>query len=290
MTTLLATLVNGAVLGLMYGLLAIALLLLFQTTGVLNFAQADVGMFLTFLVFGILGATQIATGWGIAIGVLLACAMGLVLYLLLVRSRPAIALDLSLRTLGLFLLFAALAEKVWGSDAPYRFPAIVPDRSVIIAGYSVLATQIVAAVFALVVAGAVGLLMRRTRVGLLIRAMRSDREIAMDLGVNVDAIDTLAWIASTVVALVVAIMVATLTFLSPTMMGPFFLAAFAAAMLGGLHSMVGALVAGLALGVVQSTTAVYLNEPSWSQIFAFLILLGGLIIRERSGQSMTARL
>ena len=261
--------------------MAMALLLLFQITGVLNFAQADIGMFLAFLVFAILSATHIAAGWGVLIGIVLACAMGLVLYLLLVRFRPANALDMSLRTLGLFLLFLALAEKFWGRDAPYQFPSIVPDGTVKIGGYAVTTTQIVAAVFALVVAGAVGFLIQRTRVGLLIRAMRSDREIAMDLGVNVHAIDALAWIASTVVALVVAIMVATITILSPTMMGPFLLAAFAAAMLGGLHSMVGALVAGLVLGVVRSGTAVYLNEPSWSQIIAFVILVGGLIIRER---------
>lgn len=279
---LMPTLVNGVVLGLMYGVMAVALLLLFQTTGVLNFAQADVGMFAVFVTYWMLGATDIPVWWGIGAGLLIAAAMGYAMYLLLVRLRPTDSFQLSLRTLGLFLLLVALAERLWGAAAPYTFPNPFPSHMLRLAGFNVSFAQLAGVAVAVVIVAGIGIVFRYTSIGLLMRAVRSDREIATELGASVHSIDAVAWIASTIVALIVAILVAVTTFLTPTMMGPYLLAAFAAAILGGLHSMVGALIAGLFLGIVQSLGSVYMNQPTWSQIIAFAILLTGMILRERT--------
>jgi branched-chain amino acid transport system permease protein len=122
-------------------------------------------------------------------------------------------------------------------------------------------------------------LTRATRIGLVLRAVSSDREAAADLGVAVVRVDLLAWCMATFVAGVVGILVAHLSSLSPDMMSPILLAGFAAAQLGDMRSMPLALAAGVGLGIIQSVSSVYLNEPEWSQVLSFAVLAGGLVVR-----------
>ena len=120
-----------------------------------------------------------------------------------------------------------------------------------------------------------------TRIGLMLRAVSSDRQAAADLGVPVIQVDLLAWCLATFVAGLVGTLVAQLNVLTPDMMAPILLAGFAAAQLGDMHSMRAALIAGVALGLVQSISSVYLNQPEWSQVLAFLVLTVGLVVRAR---------
>jgi branched-chain amino acid transport system permease protein len=277
-----ATIVNGVVVGMMYGLLAMALILLLQTTGVFNFAQGDLGMVVAFLAWLLITRAGLPPWLAMLLALPASALLGVLLYLLVIRPRRDDSVGLSLRSLGLLVLLVALAQRLWGANAPYTFPKLLPDKGIAVAGFNITSLQLVTLAFTLALAVAVGLVLQRTRIGLLIRAVRVNREAASDLGVDVTLIELAAWAAAGVVAGVVGILFAMLNFLAPAMMAPFLLSAFAAAMLGGLYSMSGALAGGVLLGIVQSASSVYLNQPEWTSLIAFAILLAGLLLRRDS--------
>lgn len=285
---LLQTLVGGISLGFLYGLIALTLILLVRTTGVLNFAAADVGMLCAFVAFTALTNFRLPVPLALGATAAFAVALGAVIYCGIVLVRPAEPLVLSLRTLGLFMIVRAAAYKLWGADAPYTFPQIIPNGSIDVLGLNVNYTQLSIIGFALVVALVVGGLTAATRIGLMLRAVSSDREAAADLGVPVVRVDLLAWCMAAVIAAVVGILVAHLSFLSPDMMAPILLAGFAAAQLGDMRSMRIALLAGVTLGMIQAFSSVYFNQPEWSQVISFAVLAGGLLIRAQFSRRIVA--
>lgn len=277
-----ATIVNGVVVGMMYGLLAMALILLLQTTGVFNFAQGELGMVVAFLAWLLITKGGLPVWLAVLLALPISALLGVLLYVLVIRPGRDDSVGLSLRSLGLLILLVALAQRLWGTHAPYTFPTLLPDGAIAVAGFNITSLQIATLAFTLALALVVGLVLQRTRVGLLTRAVRVNREAAADLGVDVAMIEVTAWATAGVVAGVVGILFAMMNFLAPAMMAPFLLSAFAAAMLGGLYSMAGALAGGVLLGIVQSASSVYLNQPEWTSLIAFGILLAGLLLRRDS--------
>lgn len=280
-----ATLVNGVVVGLMYGLLAMALILLLQTTGTFNFAQGDLGMLVAFISYVLITSGKLAVGWAVLAALPISAAIGTLLYFMVIRPGTADSTELSLRSLGMLVLFVAVAQRLWGTNAPYTFPKLLPDSGFALFNFNVTYLQVATLVFTLALALVVAAVLHKTRVGLLIRAVRANREAAAELGVNVMLIEVAAWAAAAVVSGVVGILFAMLNFLAPVMMAPFLLSAFAAAMLGGLYSMSGALAGGVLLGLVQSVSSVYLNQPEWTSLIAFFILLAGLLLRRDAARA-----
>lgn len=274
-----ATIVGGISLGFLYGLVALTLILLVRTTGVLNFAAADVGMFCAFIAFAAITQLHLPVTPAVALTALFAALLGALTYVSIILIRQADPLMLSLRTLSLFIIVRALAYKFWGANSPYRFPRIVPEGSILVLGVAINYTQLAVIGLALVVALGVSWLTSGTRIGLMLRAVSSDRDTAADLGVAVIRVDLVAWCTATLVAGVVGILVAQLTSLSPDMMSPVLLAGFAAAQLADMQSMRTALIAGVVLGIIQSASSVYLNQPEWSQVLSFAVLAGGLLLR-----------
>jgi branched-chain amino acid transport system permease protein len=276
---LLPTIVGGISLGFLYGLVALTLILLVRSTGVLNFAAADVGMLCAFVAFAALTQFQLPVATALAIAAGFAVVLGVIVYCGFILVRTADPLMLSLRTLALFILVHAVAYKVWGANSPYTFPRLIPEGGILVLGLNISFTQLAVIVLALVVALTVGWLTGATKIGLMLRAVSADREAAADLGVAVIRVDLVAWCVATLVAGFVGILVAQLHALSPDMMSPILLAGFAAAQLGDMHSMRTALIAGVGLGIIQSVSSVYLNQPEWSQILSFAVLAVGLLIR-----------
>ena len=285
---LLETLVGGLALGFLYGLLALTLILLVRTTGVLNFAAADVGMLVAFIAFAALTQWELPVLPALGAAAVFSVALGAAIYAVIILVRVADPLMLSLRTLGLLIIVRALADKLWGGNAPYTFPRILPAGAIAVFGLNVSYVQVAIVVLTIVVAALLGVITGWTRIGLMLRAVSADREAAADLGVGVARVDLVAWCLATFVAGLVAMLVAQLNVLEPHMMAPFLLAGFAAAQLGDMQSMRAALLAGLALGVIQSASSVYLNQPQYSQVLAFAVLAIGLVVRGRLRKKVVA--
>jgi branched-chain amino acid transport system permease protein len=279
---------SGIVAGAHYALLGLAVVLIFRTTGVANFAQGEIATISVFLF--LMYATQlqvpIALQWLATI--IVSAALGGAIFLVLLRPKAegAEKLNLTVRTLGLYMLLNALALYWWGANEPYTVPSLFPDRGIAIGGFNVAYDQL----GTLIVAAAVGLallaLFRFTQIGLAMRAVAMNAEVASLLGVNVRRISLVVWVIAGALSAVVGLLIAPVSFLESGLMQPYILKAFTAAILGGFQSFPGAILGGLMLGVAESIAgtwiSIHLREP-----FTFAILLLVLLLRPRGLFSRT---
>lgn len=274
-----AAVISGLLNGGLYALLALAIVLIFRTTGVANFAQGDMAMFSAFLlimVFLPLGL-PLVLAW---IATILAAAIfGALIYLILIRPRPTNDhLNLTVRTMGLYILLYASAVVLWGGMEPYQVPSLFAAGAFRVGTFSVGYDQLGTILIAVGIAVAFLSFFRLTQTGLAMRAVSSNPEVASLMGVNVTRISLVVWMMAGMLAAVTGMLIAPITFLESGLMRPYLLKAFTAAILGGLTSFPGAIVGGFILGIAEAFAGVAISlqmrEP-----FTFAILLLVLLIR-----------
>ncbi|WP_326535694.1 branched-chain amino acid ABC transporter permease [Pseudorhodoferax sp.] len=274
-----SALVSGLVNGALYALLGLAVILIFRTTAVANFAQGEVGMLsaFAFLMFILPVGLPFWAAWlaTLAFGALCGAAT----YLVLLRVRPAAGhLNLTVRTLGLYTLVYAAAVYWWGEGEPYRVPSLFGPTAVSLAGFNVSQDQLGTMGVALVLAAVFLLFFRFTRVGLAMRAVAINADVAALQGVDVRRVVLLAWMVACALSAAVALLVAPTSFLGTDLMRPYLLKAFTAAILGGMYSFPGVLVGGVILGLSESLAAMALSIH-FRETFVFVVLLLVLLLR-----------
>ncbi|HYM66069.1 MAG TPA: branched-chain amino acid ABC transporter permease, partial [Patescibacteria group bacterium] len=251
---------TGVAAGMIYAALALALVLIWRATRVVNFAQGALAMTTTYVALAVITAT--GNYW---IGFVAALAAGFVLGALAerflvrwVENGPQ--LNPVILTLGLLLVLEAVVPMIWGAQirsfpAPFSISATqIGSTFIALSPFNIFTIAIVLAVM-------VGLmvLFRYTGLGLSMRAAAFSPAIARLLGVRVGRLLTLGWgLASTAGALA-GLLVAPTLLLSPNNMDAILVYGFTAAVLGGLDSPVGALVGGLSIGLALSYVGGYLG-------------------------------
>ncbi|MGF7161560.1 branched-chain amino acid transport system permease protein [Rhodoligotrophos appendicifer] len=274
-----STMATGILNGGIYALLALAIVLIFRTTAVANFAQGDMGTFSVFMLLMFFLPLDIPLWAAWLATIALSGGLGAIVYFVLLRPRPAANhLNLTVRTLGLYTLIYAVVVFLWGAQEPYRIPSLFQQGTVTIGGFSISYDQIgTLAVMAVAAAGFLALF-RYTQLGLAMRASAMNPEVASLLGVNVQVIMMSVWILAGIMGAVAGMLIAPISFLETGMMRPYLFKAFTAAIMGGLYSFPGAIVGGFILGVAEAFAAVaisiHMREP-----FTFMILLLVLLIR-----------
>lgn len=275
----LATAVAGIVSGSYYALLGLAIALIYRTTAVANFAQGELGTLGTFVLVLYVSRLPLPPGWQLVLSVLISAGVSAIAYAALMRARPgADALNLTVRTLALYTLVHAVTLYFWGANEPYTATGLFGEGGIDVAGFHLAYDQI----GTLLIAAALGLalfaLFRFTPVGLAMRSVAMNAEVASLLGVNVGRIALVVWMIAGAIGALVAMLIAPVSFLGTGLMQPYILKAFTAAVLGGLSSFPGVIAGGLLLGVIESFGAtwvsIHLREP-----FSFAILLLVLLFR-----------
>ena len=249
--------VDGLAAGAIYAALALALVLIFGATRIVNFGQSEMATFCAFL------AWQLCE-WGMPVALallvsaLLAFMLGAAVYQLVVRpvSRSSVE-TVVVVTLGLFLGFQALCLWLWGSDQR-TFPALFEAGGWTVYGVRLTANNLGVLGVLCSLALSLAALFRFTRVGLALRAAAFDADKSTIVGIRVDAMLMLGWGLASVVGFIAAVLVAPRLFLSPTMMAPVLVYALAAATLGGWSSAIGAVVGGLVIGISESVGSTFL--------------------------------
>ena len=275
----LGTAVAGIVNGAYYALLGLAIALIYRTTAVANFAQGELGTLGTFIM--VLYVTKLPLGpvAQLVVSVLISAGVSALAYVILLRPRrDADPLNLTVRTLGLFTLIHAVTLYLWEANEPYTVQGLFATGNVDVGGFRLAYDQI----GTLVIAAALGLalfaLFRFTRVGLAMRSVAMNAEVASMLGIDVDRIALVVWLIAGAIGALVAMLIAPVSFLGTGLMQPYILKAFTAAVLGGLNSFPGVVLGGLLLGVIESFAAtwvsIHLREP-----FTFAILLLVLLFK-----------
>ena len=279
MTKFIDLTLNGISNGAVYAAVALALVLIWRATRIVNFAQGAMLMITTFIASAVI--TSSGSYW---LGFFVALACGLVLGALVERVvvRPvegAPPLNAVILTLGLYTLLIAVAGMIWG-NSPRSFPAAFSLQ-----GYEVGSTRLLftpndtfIVLVVLGVAGLLALLFRATSLGLQLRASAFAPEVARLLGVRVGRMFTVGWALASVAGSLAGVLVAPSVFLGPNSFDPILISGFVAAVLGGLDSPPGAVIGGMILGLALSYVAGY-EGSALVPLAALVILVVVLMVR-----------
>jgi branched-chain amino acid transport system permease protein len=263
MSLFLTQLMNGIGNGAVYASLALALVLIFRTTGILNFAQGEMALYSTYLVWYFT-----AHSFPVWLSILIAMAISFVGGALIERVviRPvesASPLVLVIVTIGMFLAINSITQVQFGSDAKH-LPRAYPGKTWLPANVQISSDTLVLVGVLILECVLLYLLLQRTKLGLAVRAVASNPESSQLLGIPVGTMLMLGWaLAAALGALAGALAVpASQPALSAASMQSILVFAFAAAALGGFDSTLGAVVGGLIVGVAQSLTTQYIHPLS----------------------------
>lgn len=283
MSYFLQQLVNGIGDGAIYASLGLALVLIYRTTNIANFAQGEMATFSAYIAWQLID-------WGIPFGVafvlafLASIVIGAVTYYLIVRPvQHKDELTIIIVTLGLFLAFNSLSGSLWGF-LQLSIPGAFPDKNLAF-GSLRLNVELLGTI-AVLIAISVGMfvLFQRTQIGTALRASASNATSAMLVGVPFTAMMALGWGLSAGLGAVSGLLVAPKLTLDPNMMGSIIIYAFAAAVVGGLTSYRGAVVGGAIVGISQALSMAYLPWlGSDLQILLPLLLIVAVLIAKPEG-------
>jgi branched-chain amino acid transport system permease protein len=270
---------NGIANGAIYAAVALSLVLIWRATRILNFAQAGMLMFTTFVAWGVIDAG--ASYW---VGFAVALASGLVLGALVERViirhvEGAPPLNAIIVTLGVLVLLQAVAGMIWGGN-PRSFPPAfsikgyeIGDHAVLFSPFDLFTVLVVGALMAGVI-----LLFTRTSLGLRMRAAAFAPEVARLVGVRVGHMFTVGWALASVAGSLAGVLVAPSVFVAPNTFDSVLVFGFTAAVIGGLESPLGALVGGTALGLALSYVSGY-GGAELVTLGALVILIAVLMVR-----------
>jgi len=269
--------VSGLATGCIYGLVALSLVIVYNATRTVNFAQGEMLMVSAFVAWSAQRTAGLPVPLALACGVV---AGGLLAYLvertIIRRALAATHWDVLIITLGLSLVLRAGAGMVWTNDE-LPFPPLFSNRPVSIGPVRVAPVSLGIIGASLVLMLCLAVLFRSTRLGRAMRAVAQNQNAARLMGISVEGVYSSAWVLSAVVGAVGGVLMAPVTFLS-TKMGLIAINGFTAAVLGGFGSMPGAVAGGMFLGVIENLAPLYLPTGIRYSV-PFLVMIAILIAR-----------
>ncbi len=258
LTVILQQIVNGATIGVVYALIAIGLTLTFGILGVINFAHGEfymLGAFLTYSAGKVLGLSYFAA---LALAVAGAAAAGLVAERITVRPLQGRHLfTVVLSTLGLSIFLQNAALLYWGPD-PREIDLAWGGRPLVLGGVVVSRLRLVALATGAVLILAVTLLIKRTTLGMAMRAVARNRDAAALMGIAVNRIYAFTFGLGTALAGVAGGLLGAMFTIEPTMGEWAVVKAFSVVIMGGMGNVPGAILGGVILGVAESLGAGFL--------------------------------
>ncbi|MGH3328334.1 MAG: branched-chain amino acid ABC transporter permease [Streptomycetales bacterium] len=272
--------VQGLGAGAIYASLALALVLIYRFTDIVNFAQGEMAMFSTYIAWQLVHSGM--PFWlALPVTLVISFVGGMAVERLLIRPvEGGSELTLVIVTVGLFIFVNAAAGFIW-TFLIKSFPNPFPDSGLEFGGVRLgLDTLGVLAVVAGVM-GLLYLLFQHTKFGLAMRAVAGNPASARLVGIRVGRVLAVGWGLAAMVGAVSGILVAPLLFLEPNMMGGVLVYSFAAATLGGFDSPVGAIIGGLIVGVLETLAGAYIDAIGSDLKIGvpLLIIFGVLLLR-----------
>ena len=277
MHSLLQQVMSGIAMGAIYACLALALVMIYQSTHHINFAQGEMAMFSTFV-----AAMCLNAGWPYWMAFIVAVGAGFVSGFIVERVvlRPlsnAPELSIVVVFVGLLIGINSLAGWIFGHTlAP--FPSPFPQKSIF-------GTQLMSGheagviVVVLVVVSTLYAFFAFTKLGLAMRASAENPVSSRLSGIPVSFMLSLGWGVSAAIGAGAGMMIAPVVFLDPNMMGGVLIYAFAAALLGGVDNPWGAIAGGIIVGVVENLAGAYVVGTELKLSVALVLILGVLLVR-----------
>lgn len=279
MLTFLDYLLGGVASGAVVALVGLAIVLIWRSSRVVNFAQVGQAMITTFVAYSV---QRVTGSWLLAlvVGLLSGAVLGLLVYLLVLR--PVRRLDTSgaiIATFGVLIALQAAAAMIWGGDM-VAYPQPFSASGISLFGrvwpLSVYDLIVVAAAALLVVV--LSMFLTRTNVGLAMRASAVNPEVVRLSGINVNRMLALGWAMAGVVGSLAGVLIAPITSLSPNTFDLLLILGFTTAVLGGLDSLVGAVAFGMSTALVVALVTGYSSADN-APIVALALLAITLIVK-----------
>ena len=266
-------LVSGISIGSIYALVALAMVIIYKTSEVPNFAQGEMAMITTFVAFMLLdtfGQSFLVSFTG---ALVFAVALGAFLeFVFLRRAKDPNVLSLILITLGFEMMLYGLASWKWGADQQ-SFPFPVSDFDIVNLGHAVVSYLNIATLFvAFFLMFVLFLFFKYTKVGIAMKATQQNMIAARINGIRANRILSITWGMSSFIGAVAGMMLAPIATLDPNLMMDPLLKGFAAAVLGGMTTLVGSVIGGYILGIIETLFGGYVSLQ-FKSIVAFLIIV-----------------
>lgn len=274
---------GGLLMGLVYALVAAGLSLIFGLMDVVNFAHGQLLMLAMYAVFEfhtLLGLDPLVQ---LPLVAALLFVLGVAIYRGLIARALAVRFNTGMVqifvTFGLSIFLVGFAQLVFGTDFRSVNSGILFGRTVAI-GQIVLPLSQIAAGLVCLLAFAALMLIARTEFGRALEATREDRDAVALIGIDRNRIFSLGWGIGAATVGIAGVMLASFYYISPTVGDSFALIAYVTVALGGFGSLIGALIAGLLIGLTEAMTALVI-DPSLKQIGVFMIYVLVLMVRPR---------
>jgi branched-chain amino acid transport system permease protein len=269
--------VSGALIGLVYALIAYGFQLTYATSKSLNFGQGQLVMVSAFFTLSLID-WHVPYVLVVPLGLLFGAAVGLFME----RTGVRLALEQKsegwiLMTIILGLFMSSLAENIWGRD-DRPFPTPISSEAIHVLGVDVTPVELSVAVGVLAVMGLVEIFKRQTLLGKAFEAISADRDAGELMGISATRTIMLSYGLSGVVAALAGILVSPITTVGPTMASALVLKAYSVAVVAGLESGFGVVVVGMFLGALESV-ARFLLGSGWREAPGLVLLILALAVR-----------
>jgi len=275
-------LLGGLTSGALYALVALGIVLVYKATGTINFAHGEFLMISGFLAYSLYVFAGLPYLISILGAVLLAFLLGAMAERIAFRPlMRANMVSLVLATVGVSFILKGSGRMLWGGRGDYlAFPPLLPPNPIIIGEIILVPQQLVVLAGAMIVMVAFALFFRLTRIGKTMQATADNPKAARLVGIRVEQVHMLAFGVGAAIAGAAAALMAPITLLYPDIGFSLFIKGFAAAVLGGLNSMAGALLGGFLIGVIESLAGGYI-ATSFLEVSAFIVIMVTLIFKPR---------
>ena len=276
-------LINGLTQGGVYALLALGFTLIFGTLRMVTFAHGEVYMVGAYMGFEIIRLLYPSFLLAIVVALAATALLGVIIEILAFHFlRDAHHVTSLLVTIGVSILLVNLAQLIWGPETqsiPYGVLDKMVSGEIEVGGVYITYLQIAVLGVTVLLMALLYLLINKTKLGMVIRATAQDYEAAYAMGVNVNMVFIVAFAIGSMLGGIAGVLVGVYyNLFYPTMGGLYGLKAFSAAVVGGLTSLPGAVVAGLLIGVVE-TLSVEFGASNFRHMISFLFMILILLFR-----------
>ena len=277
METFLHQVMAGLATGGIYASVALALVMIYQATHLVNFAQGEIAMFATYIAWTLIQAGM--PYWAaFFLTVVIAFVMGVLIERIIVRPvEQAPVLSVVVVFIGLLVIFNSMAGWIYTytiKTFPSPFPAEAPFGTRLVSSHELGAIGVTLVVLFLLYA-----FFRFTPLGLAMRAAAQNPESSRLVGIRVGWMLALGWGLASAIGAIAGMMVAPVVFLDPNMMSGILLYAFAAALVGGIDNPGGAVLGGFIVGVLENVLGAYVIGNELKLSVALVLIIGVLVVR-----------
>lgn len=279
---LLQLLVNGLVVGTLYGVVAMSFVLIYKATQVVNFAQGELLLIGAWVCWTLLTKYQVPFWMGMPMTLVFMFAFGIMIQIVILRpmiGEPIISVIMV--TIALSTVFQASLKWIYGVS-PQPFPRVFTSQSVSFAGVQIQTVYVMSLVVSVLMMIGMAWFFKVSKWGLAMRATAFNQQVAQSLGISVKTVFAMAWAISAMVSAVAGVVVAVVNGVSSGL-SIYGIKVFPAAILGGLDSVGGAVIGGIIIGVLENVAqfvdSEYLHWGNLYEIAPFYVLIIILMIK-----------